>query len=277
MMCQILKVSRNAYYRWLRKGEGPRLCFQIKLEKVITEEFHNAKERYGSPRLTLEVNNRMKVSRPTVAKYMKRMGLRCRYAKKYKVTTDSKHDYKVADNLLDRHFKVEKPGLAYVSDITYIPLSSGFLYLTTVIDLFDRKPIGWSISKGMTAEETVLPALKMALASRMKNSKLIFHSDRCVQYACNATVNFLKSFNITQSMSRKGNCWDNAVAESFFKSLKMELLYGNKKDNYDNTKLAIFEYLEVWYNRKRRHSALNNRTIEEFWRDYYNNSIDNVA
>ena len=277
MMCRLLHVSRNGYYRWLKRPIGPRAIRKEKIETVIKREFDLAQKRYGSPRITAEVNRTTKVSRTTVAKYMKRMGLKCKYAKRYKVTTDSNHSYGVPDNIVNRNFQVDGPGKVYVSDITYIPIIGGFLYLTTVIDLFDRKPIGWSMSRGMKAEETVLPALKMALSARVRKPDLIFHSDRGVQYACEATVRQLKSLSIIQSMSRKGNCWDNAVAESFFKTLKVELIYGSKKLNYTEMESAIFEYLEVWYNRKRRHSALNNRTIEEFWRDYYNNSIDNVA
>ena len=215
------------------------------------EAYSLSKSRYGSPRITTELNSKgIKVSRKTVAKYMKRMGIRSKYSKKYRTTTDSNHNYPVAENILNREFNVAGPGKVYVSDITYIPTNEGFIYLTNVLDLFDRKSIGWSMSNGLSCQETVIPALNMALKRRKKCKDLIFHSDRGIQYACKAAVNTLESYNITQSMSRKGNCWDNAVAESF-------------------SRIAIFEYIELWYNKKRRHSALNNLTIDEFWNNFY--------
>ena len=176
------------------------------------------------------------------------------------------------------------PSKVWVSDITYIQTKEGFIYRTTIMDLYDRKIIGWSLSDGMStddpsdsaqAKQTTLLALKMAVKNRNVEKGLIFHSDRGVQYASKKFVNVLDSYKkITRSMSRKGNCWDNAVAESFFKSLKTELIYGNKLITKEQMKLEVFEYVEIWYNRKRRHSALNYATIEEF-----NNQINykNVA
>ena len=158
--------------------------------------------------------------------------------------------------------------MACVSDITYVPTLEGFLYLTVALDLFDRKPIGWSISDGMSASKTVIPAILMASRSRSFKKGMIFHSDRGVQYASTNTVNVLKSFGIERSMSRRGNCWDIAVAESFFKSFKSKLIYGSKLKSKEETSLYIFEYIESWYNRKRRHSALGNLTVEEFWEQY---------
>lgn len=277
MMCKVLKVSRNSYYYWCNNKNGLRKEFKEKLKTILIKEFDMAKKRYGSPRLTIEINKKFRVSRPTVAKYMKELNLCCKYHKKYKITTDSSHKHPVFPNVLERNFTVDEPGKVYVSDITYVPIKEGFLYLTTVIDLFDRKPIGYSISQGMKAEETVIPALKMALTVRVKNPNLIFHSDRGTQYACTLTANYIKSFNVTQSMSRKGDCWDNAVAESFFKTLKVELLYGNKLSSYEETKLSIFEYIEVWYNRKRRHSALKNMTPDEFLNEYNNKTKSNES
>ena len=180
------------------------------------------------------------------------------------MTTNSKHNYLVVENLLNRNFIAEKPVQAWVSDITYIQTKEGFLYLTTVIDLYDQKIIGWSLSNGMNTEETSLAAWKMAVRNRKIADGLIFHSDRGIQYASRKFTNTLKFYEVTGSMSRKGNCWDNAVAESFFKSLKTELIYGNKLITKEKMKLEIFEYIEVWYNKKRRHSTLNYQTIEEF-------------
>ncbi|MFN4197708.1 MAG: IS3 family transposase, partial [Flavobacterium sp.] len=175
----------------------------------------------------------------------------------------------------DRGFAVDQPSKVWVSDITYIQTKEGFLYLTTLIDLYDRKMIGWSLSNGMSTEETSLAAWKMAIRNRSVKKGLIFHSDRGVQYANKKFANTIESYGVTRSMSRKGNCWDNAVAESFFKSLKTELIYGNRLRTKQQMRLEIFEYIEIWYNKKRRHGALNYKTIEEF--NNQNNIYKNVA
>ena len=204
------------------------------------------------------------ISRITVAKYKRELGLRSKLSKKFKVTTNLKHNYLVVENILNREFTVTNPSKVWVSDITYIQTKTGFLYLTTIIDLYNRKVIGWSLNHGMSTEETSLAAWRMAIKNRSVKKGLIFHSDRGVQYASKKFVNTIESYNIKRSMSRKGNCWDNAVAESFFKSLKTELVYGNKLISKEQMKLEIFEYIEIWYNKKRRHSALNYMNIEEF-------------
>lgn len=270
-MCRVLKVSRSSYYYWLHDPEGQRARKCKELDQKIRDAYFAAKGRYGSPRLAKDLQmakTPTMVSQYTVAKHMKKMGLRSKLSKRFKVTTDSSHNYNVAPNLLNRNFHRDEPAIACVSDLTYIPVVDGFIYLTVVLDLFDRKPIGWSISNGMSASETVIPAIMMAGKNRKFTKGMIFHSDRGIQYACKQTVNVLKFYGVTQSMSRKGNCWDNAVAESFFKSFKAELIYGAKLKTREEMSLEIFEYIESWYNRKRRHSALGNLTIEEFWYQY---------
>lgn len=192
------------------------------------------------------------------------MGLRSKLAKKFKATTDSKHNYQVVENVLDRKFEPSNPSEAWVSDITYITVKEGFLYLTTIIDLYDRKLIGWSLSKSMDTSQTTLPAWRMAIKNRRVKEGLIFHSDQGVQYANSAFANTLKSYEVVRSMSRTGNCWDNAVAESILKSLKTELIYGSTLITREEMKSEIFEYIELWYNKKRRHSYLNYMSIEEF-------------
>ena len=175
------------------------------------------------------------------------------------MTTDSSHKYPVVENHLNRNFSVGKPNSAWVSDITYIRTKQGWLYLNTVIDLFDRKVIGWSLSSTMYAKDTSMSAFKMALSNRplMKTDSLIFHSDRGVQYSCKEFVSMVgKNKQIIKSMSRKGNCWDNAVAESFFKTLKMELIYQNRYETRKQAELSIFEYIEGFYNTHRRHKHL---------------------
>ena len=187
--------------------------------------------------------------------------MKSKLSRKFKVTTHSKHNYLIVENVLERNFLVTEPSKVWVSDITYIQTKEGFLYLTTIIDLYDRKIIGWSLSNGMSTEKTSFAAWKMAVRNRKFGKELIFHSDRGVQYANKKFAETVESYGVIRSMSRRGNCWDNAVAESFFKSLKMEL--------------EIFEYIEIWYNKKRRHSTLNYKTIQEF--NNQNKIYQNVA
>jgi putative transposase len=196
---------------------------------------------------------------------MKRLGLRSKTKRKYQPTTDSNHNHYIFPNVLNRQFIVDAPAKAWVSDITYIQTVRGFVYLTIIMDLFDRKIIGWSLSNGMTTKETTLPALEMAVRNRKITEDLIFHSDKGVQYA---NKMFSKALNahkfVRQSMSRKQNHNDNAVCESFFRSLKLELIYGSILLTRKQMKAEVYEYIENWYNKKRRHSFLGYKTIEEF-------------
>lgn len=275
-MCKVLKVSQSGYYRWKQTIISKRIQRMNLIKEKITTIYFESKQRYGSPRITKELNILgYKISRITVAKYMNQLGLRSKLSKKFKVTTDSKHSYLMVENVLNRQFSASEPSKVWVSDITYIYTKEGFMYLTTIIDLYDRKIIGWSLSNGMSTDETSLAAWKMAIKNRSVTTGLIFHSDRGIQYANHKFANILESYKVTRSMSRKGNCWDNAVAESFFKSLKTELIYGNKLISKVQMKLEIFEYIEIWYNRKRRHSALNYKTINEF--NNQTNNYKNVA
>jgi putative transposase len=275
-LCKVLLVSSGSYYRWKKQKITAKLQRKIAIKKQITLIYFESKQRYGSPRIIFELQSLgYEICRITVAKYMKELGLRSKLSKKFKVTTNSNHNYLVVENVLNSQFVVKMPSKVWVSDITYIQTKKGFVYLTTIMDLYDRKIILWSLSDKMSTEETTLEAWKMAVKNRDIDEGLIFHSDRGVQYARKKFVNVLYSYKkVIRSMSRKGNCWDNAVAESFFKSLKTELIYGNKRISKEQMKLEIFEYIEIWYNRKRRHSALNYATIEEF-----NNQINykNVA
>lgn len=265
-MCKMFKISKSSFYsitRFVpsaRDGENRLLLCEI-------QRIHElSKASYGSPRITEELKLRgFSVSRARVARLMKQKGIRAVHAKKYVRTTDSKHSYPVVENLLDQNFNADSPGQKWVSDLTYIKTAKGWLYLTVVIDLYDRKVIGWSQSKDMTAINTTIAAWKMAIRNRQVSSELIFHSDRGIQYACKEFTTLLESYpNLKRSMSRKGNCWDNAVAESFFKTLKVEHIYQEKYSSQEHAGLKIFEWIETWYNRHRRHSALNNMSIEEF-------------
>ena len=264
-MCKVLKISQSSYFRWKKCPFSVRFHKKEELKQRILTIYFDSKQRYGSPRITAELNNLgFKISRITVSKYMRELGIRSKLSKKFKITTDSKHNYLVVENILDRDFESTKPAQKWVSDITYIRTIEGFLYLTIVLDLYDRKVIGWSLYDEMSTEKTSLSAWKVALANRKIEKGLIFHSDRGVQYANNKFANMLESHHVIRSMSRKGNCWDNAVAESFLKKQKTELIYGNKLINKQQMELEIFQYIEIFYNKKRRHSALNYKTIEEF-------------
>ena len=276
IMCKVLEIGSSGYYKWKNTSISFRTLRKNEIKQRITDIYFASKQRYRSSRIATELNELgYKISRIILAKYMRELGLRSKLSKKFKVTTDSKHNYLVVENVLNRNFMVTNPSRVWVSDITYIQTKEGFLYLTTIIDLYDRKMIGWSLSNGMNTEETTLAAWKMAIRNRNVQKELIFHSDRGVQYANKKFANTIESYGVIRSMSRKGNCWDNAVAESFFKSLKTELIYGNKLIDKEQMELEIFEYIEIWYNKKRRHGALNYKTIEEF--NNQNNIYKNVA
>ena len=265
-MCRALEVSRSGYYAW--RGRKPS---SIKLEnsQIIDEirRIHaDSKYRYGSPKITKELHSLgWQVSRPRVARMMNSLGLRSIICKKFRgATTDSKHNLPVAANHLNRDFQATEPGEKWVSDITYIPTLQGWLYLTIIMDLYDRKIIGWALSRSMTTEATIIPAWKMAIGNRQAQPGLIFHSDRGVQYASHAFRAWISKQSVTQSMSRKGNCWDNAVAENFFKIIKSELVKHTRFNSLLHAKTELFEFIEIWYNRKRKHAYLDYNTPENY-------------
>jgi len=265
-MCQAFKVSKSGYYQWLHRKPSNRTIETQKIKSMIRSVYQESKGRYGSPKIAKELEFRgMMVSRPRVARMMKTEGIKSIIQKKYRVsTTNSRHNYPVDENHLNRNFKALSPGQKWVSDITYIRTDQGWLYLTIIMDLYDRKIIGWALSNTLTAGNTVLAAWRMALIHRPINGQLIFHSDRGVQYASAEFRNTLTGKSITQSMSRKGNCWDNAVAENFFKILKSEMANHHHFYSVSQAKNEVFQFIEIWYNRKRRHSYLGYLTPEEF-------------
>ncbi len=265
-MCKVLKVSRSGYYYWLKRKpsrwelENGRLLVKIR-------QIHQQSDRtYGSPRITMQLRDQqIKVSRPRVARLMKTAGIRSKIVRKFRVTTDSKHNYPIVENKLNRNFRVERTSQVWVSDITYIWTNQGWLYLTIIMDLADRKIIGWALSNSLKVDQTVMPAWRMAVINRPIDQDLIFHSDRGVQYSCSVFASFLGTYQkVSRSMSRKGDCWDNAVAESFFKTIKSELINHYKFTTWIQAKRVIFEYIEMWYNRKRKHSALGYLSPEEY-------------
>lgn len=261
-MCCCLNVSRNAYYVWRFKPESKNgISNRDILVKEIQTIFIESRETYGSPRIAEALSRKgIKVSRTYVALLMKEENICCYRKRKHKNTTQSNHNYEVADNILDRNFNPIKLGQNWVSDITYIKVAGRWIYLTTVIDLADRQVIGWSLSNDMTYNNTVLKAWRTACRRRAPCCDLIFHSDRGVQYACNEMKKEFAMNEMKQSMSRKGNCWDNAVAESFFKTIKVELIYRRKYLSFQHAYLDIYDYIENWYNIKRMHSALGYKT-----------------
>lgn len=268
-MCQVFEVSRSGFYSWQKSPLSIRSIENQSLTKQILQVYQDSDKRYGSPRIAKELKHQgVKISRPRAARLMKKAKIWSIVKKKFKVTTDSKHTYPVVENILNRQFNPVNISIAWVSDITYIKTKQGWLYLTMVLDLGDRRVIGWSLSTTMKAIDTVIPAWQMAIRNRPVTGPLIFHSDRGVQYACNDFKGHLEANPfISRSMSRKGNCWDNAVAESFFKSLKTECVYQHKFINKEQAALIVFEYIEIWYNRKRLHSALGYLSPAEFERN----------
>ena len=276
-MCKVLKVSRSCYYRWYSGGLSKRELENIEFTKLIKEIFYESKQRYGSPRIAAELRKQgYLISKVRVSKLMKLNYLRSKVKRKYRITTDSNHKFSISKNHLNREFTPATLNEVWVSDITYVRTAQGWLYLTTIIDLYDRQVIGWALSSNLSTKRTIIPAWRMALSKRNITKPLIFHSDRGVQYASNLFRKHLKNNElITQSMSRKGNCWDNAVAESFFKTLKTELIYHEKYESVLQAKTSIFEYIEIWYNRKRLHSSLGYKTPVEVEQEF--NKLEHVA
>jgi len=260
-MTELFGVSRSAYYKWVKNGVSTRKQeADAKLLSIIRAIVNEHEKRYGSPRVHKELQNRgIRVSLKKVARLMREHGLNARKKKKYVRTTDSKHNLPVCENVLDRDFHAEKPGQKWVSDITYLRTIVGWLYLTVIIDLFDRKVIGWSFSHNMETANTTIAALKMAVKNRKPEKDLIFHSDRGVQYCAQSFRTLLREMchTVRQSMSRKGNCWDNACAESFFKTLKTELETLEGRHPEEEVRQSVFMYIESYYNRIRMHSVLD--------------------
>jgi transposase InsO family protein len=261
-MTELFGMSRAAYYQWTRRGFSDRqLKADEELLQLIREIVKNHCRRYGILRVRKELFNKYgkRVSRKKVACLMRDNGLNARRKTKYVKTTDSKHNLPVCENILNQEFYAEKPGQKWVSDITYLRTSDGWLYFTAVVDLFDRKVIGWSFSTNIETVNTTVPALKMAVKNRTPEKDLLFHSDRGVQYCAHVFRNTLYAICpiARQSMSRKGNCWDNACAESFFKTLKCELETLDGKYSEAEVRLSVFMYIESYYNRIRMHSVLD--------------------
>ncbi len=256
LMCQVLQVSPGGYYTWRDRPASARQQRREALTGEIRAIHREVKERYGSPRMHAELQARgQSCCVNTVAKVMHEQGIAAKTKRKFRCTTDSDHDLPVADNLLDRQFEPAAADRAWVADITYIPTGEGWLYLAAVEDLYSRQIVGWSMSERMTSR-LVVDALEMAVSRRLPGEGLMAHSDRGSQYASEHYQRLLGRHGITCSMSRRGDCWDNAPMESFFASLKKELVHHEDYRSRAEARASVFEYIEVFYNRVRRHSAL---------------------
>lgn len=272
LMCEILGVSRSGYYAFYDKQPSKQQQANEVLDIQI-KNIHSAhKGRYGTPRIHRELQAQgNRCGRHRVARRLRVLGLKTRPKRRFVTTTDSRHSLPVSPNLLDRDFAAAAPNQKWVGDITYIWTTEGWMYLATMIDLYSRAVIGWSLQDSMT-KTLVCDALQMALWRRGFPIGVIVHSDRGSQYCSDAYQALIKQYQLKCSMSRRGNCWDNAVAESFFHTLKTELIYEMQYLTKAETKQKIFEYLEVYYNRKRRHSSIDYRTPHDF-----ENQLQNVA
>ena len=263
-MCEHLEVSPSGYYAWQKRPESARTKSDALLLSEIRRIHERSRSTYGSPRVHAELRALGKeVGRGRVERLMRENGIQARRKRRFRRTTDSCHPFPVADNVLARDFEAEKPNQAWVTDITYIETGDGWLYLAAILDLFSRRVVGWATSDRITRQLT-LDALDMALRTRRPGTGLLHHSDRGSQYASDDYRAALAARGIVCSMSRKGDCWDNAVAESFFGTLKTELIYQENYTTHNQARASVFEYIEVFYNRKRRHSSIGYVSPETF-------------
>lgn len=259
-MCELLGVSTSGYADWKKCGGPTRWPSDEQLLALIRSVHAEYRQAYGSPRITAELKSRgIPVSRDRVKRLMKANGIRARHKRRYKATTDSKHVLPVAANLLDRQFEASAPDQVWTADITYLPTREGWLYLAVVMDLYTRMIVGWSMDSRMT-RELVMNALRMAHFRRKPAAGVLHHSDRGSQYCSGDYQALLAGYGMIASMSRKGNCWDNAPMESFFNSLKNERVFHEDYETREQARQDVFEYIEAFYNRRRRHSALGYRS-----------------
>ena len=259
LMCGVLRVSRSGYYDWTERGPSRRAQSNRKLDSRIREIFARHRQRYGAPRITDALHDEdIECSENRVARRMRAQGLKAIQAKKFKVTTDSSHSKPVAPDLIEQDFGATVPNQKWTSDISYVWTGEGWLYLAVVMDLYSRAIVGWSMSRRMT-QQLVCDALTMALFRRHFPKGTIIHSDRGSQYCSNRYQRLIKNNGLRCSMGRKANCYDNAVTESFFHTLKVELVHRERYITRRMAKSSIFEYIETYYNRQRKHSAIGHR------------------
>lgn len=262
--CAILKVSESGFYAWKDRGECARKQRDSVLLREIRTQFSASNETYGSPRMTVELNeDGFDVGRHRVARLMRENALKALQRKRFKKTTDSDHGGPVAPNLLDQDFTTTAPNQKWGVDISYVWTNEGWLYLAIVLDLFSRRIVGWSVSDRMK-KDLALTALKRAIAVRRPSNYLLHHSDRGSQYCSDAYLKLLKDYGFTASMSGKGNCYDNSMVETVFKTIKAELIWRTVWRTRDQAQAAIARYIDGFYNPKRRHSALGYKSPIQF-------------
>lgn len=273
-MCKVLEVSRSGYYKWRDRPESERERQHKEWTNQIKKVYDQSRKLYGSPKITKKLHQqKVSISERTVTRIMKEQQWRSRTVKKYRATTNSKHNLPVQENVLNQDFTASKPNEKWVTDITYISTSEGWLYLASVLDLFSRKIVGWHTSDRMT-KELVIQALKQAHGRQQPIGEVLHHSDRGSQYASHDYQKQLKVYSMKGSMSRKGNCYDNACIESFHSIIKKELIYLNKYETREEAEKDIFEYIEVFYNNERIHSSIEYCTPAEFEENYHVNALN---
>jgi len=263
-MCRMLKVSRTGYYKWLKRKCSRRNSEDQRLLERIIYHYSSSRGTYGLPRIYAAIRKEgITVNRKRIARIMRINKIRAKTKKRFKVTTKQSSSARASENILNKNFTSGRKNHIWTSDITYLWTSEGWLYLAVILDVYSRKIVGWSLGSSLSAE-LVVRALLMALLHRKPEEVIIFHSDRGSQYTSSSVRNLLKSCNIKQSMSSTGSCYDNAITESFFHTLKTELIYWNHYHTRQEAKRSIFEYIEIFYNRKRLHSAIGYQSPVEF-------------
>jgi len=257
VQCRVLEVARSGYYAWKRGTIAPRMVWRHRVLREIRRSFLESRRTYGSPRIHQELVVRgCSCCVNTVARLMKKERIQAQTRRKYRVqTTDSKHLYPVAANLLGQRFSQSRANRAWAADITFVPTQEGWLYVAVILDLFSRRVVGWAMADHLKAL-LVREALEMAMVQRRPEPGLLIHSDRGVQYACHDYQGLLRRHQLVCSMSRSGNCYDNAVVESFYGTMKREWVHRQHYRTRQEARVSIFEFIEVFYNRQRRHSAL---------------------
>lgn len=265
VICRVLEVSASGYYAWRVRRDSVRVVTDDQLCTEIRTIFEDTRGAYGVPRMTDELRDRGYLINPKrVARIMREMGLRGRHARRFRpITTVADPDGPIAEDLLQQDFSAEGPNQRWVGDITYLTTSDGFEYLATVMDLYSRRIVGWALSPSLDAS-IAIDALEMAVRQRRPPPGVIFHSDRGCQYTSQAFRDALERANVRRSMGRTGCCYDNAAAESFFHSLKVEWLHGRELRDRETMRTEVFSYIEGFYNRRRRHSFVGNLSPEAF-------------
>ena len=266
LMCKVFEVNRAGYYHRLKRKSMSRYLEDYKLLEIIKGHYKKSQGTYGLPRIYAAIRKQgLKVNKKRIARLMRINKIRAKTKKKFKVTTKQDSRAKASENMLNKNFTSERENHIWTSDITYLWTKEGWLYLAVIMDVYSRKIVGWSLGSSLSAE-LVTRALLMAILHRKPEAGIIFHSDRGSQYTSSSVRNLLESYHIVQSMSSTGNCYDNAITESFFHTLKTELIYWNHYQTREEAKRSIFEYIEMFYNRQRLHSAIGYLSPVEFER-----------